>query len=527
MCRNSVVEEKIVEKVSTFIKVDDSNFNSRRRQIDPRLKRNARIILESQPQITTEQDLANYLLRFVLEGNCSFYLLAIAKLLNDKYLKLFSFYFQTLIENHQLQLLNARHHLSAYLDEVCYWQALKIYDQLQQYNYNLEKNEIFLIARAVAAHPEKFNKYDPSKASLKTFAGKVIHGKVLDQLRKGREKEKYSPTGLLRNITRTELKNSLSQAISHSSEIERCLLAWQCFNEIYVPTRQQGNRTLEPPSNEQLEDIAQLYERRSSATITSNRIEELLDTCVQAIRQASLITIESLDVIDIEKHWENTTKNHTTDEGEYLELHQQIQEVLVNKFLSFPDNFQKMLELKFGLNITQQEVADYFLNIHYTNVGKKVKKYIKELSLAFSKELSLTLSSEELNRIREYIVQFLKNYCTDKFGDFLSKIICQKSSKIINLSKVVDGKYYGNIQKTPKNIKVSKIEKNNNNELVVGDEYNLNNNLEKVKQKLQNELETYVANNYSILLLESQSVKKKIAYLIEKYLEKYTYTNIH
>ena len=126
MCRNSVVEEKIVEKVSTFIKVDDSNFNSRRRQIDPRLKRNARIILESQPQITTEQDLANYLLRFVLEGNCSFYLLAIAKLLNDKYLKLFSFYFQTLIENHQLQLLNARHHLSAYLDEVCYWQALKI-----------------------------------------------------------------------------------------------------------------------------------------------------------------------------------------------------------------------------------------------------------------------------------------------------------------------------------------------------------------------------------------------------------------
>ena len=104
---------------------------------------------------------------------------------------------------------------------------------------------------------------------------------------------------------------------------------------------------------------------------------------------------------------------------------------------------------------------------------------------------------------------------------------CQKSSKIINLSKVVDGKYYGNIQKTPKNIKVSKIEKNNNNELVVGDEYNLNNDLEKVKQKLQNELETYVANNYSILLLESQSVKKKIAYLIEKYLEKYTYTNIH
>lgn len=49
-------------------------------------------------------------------------------------------------------------------------------------------------------------------------------------------------------------------------------------------------------------------------------------------------------------------------------------------------------------------MVDYFLNIYYINVGKKVKKYIKELLLVFLKELLLILLLEELNCICEYIV---------------------------------------------------------------------------------------------------------------------------
>lgn len=508
MCRNPVVEEEMVEKVSTFIKVDDINFNSKCKQNDPKLERNARKILKSNPEIATEQDLANYLLKFVIE--CHLYLLAIATLLlNTQYLRLFSVYFQI----HQRQLLNPRRHLSAYLDETCYWQAREICNKL--HNYNLEKREIFLIARAVAANPEYFEKYDSRRgASLKTFAGKVIYGKVSDELRKGREKERYLPTGLLRNISKKELKNCLNQGISNYSEIERCLLAWQCFKEIYVPTRKQGNRRLEPPSNEQLEDIAKLYEKRSlkKEEITSEEIDQLLDTCVQVIRQATITTTTSLDAIDIEQDWENVTNDDTTDEGEYLKLHQQIKEVLVNKILSFPDKIQKMLELKYGLNLTQKDVA-VLLKIHYTNVGRRVKGHIKELSLAFSEQLSLTLSSENLNLIHQYIVQFLNNYCTDKFGDFLSKMISQESSETIHLLSVLYGQYSGDILEATTDIGTS--------------ESDLENELERVKQELQSKLENYVGNNYSDSLVESDSVKKKIATFIEKSLKEYPYANIH
>ena len=502
MCRNPI--EEIVEKFSTFIKVDDSNLDSRRRQHNPKLGRSVRQILESHPEITTEQDLANYLLKFVLKNQHLLRLILEKKDGNCQQL-----------EPKEQELLNARRHLSAYLDETCYWQALKIYDKLQRYNYNLEKKEIFLMARAVAANPEYFDKYNPRKASLKTFAGMVIHGKVLDALRKGREKEKYSPTGLLRNISKKELKSCLNQAISNSSEIEPYLLAWQCFNEIYKPTIQKGNKKLELPSNEQLNDIAKLYEKRglNKEKITSEEIKQLLNTCVQAIIQANITTIRSLDAIDLEQNWENVSNYDIRDEGEYLELQQQMQEVLVDEFLSFPDDIQKMLELMFGLNITQKEEADYFLMIHYTNVGRRVKKYRKKLSLALSKKLSLTLSSEKLNLIHQYIVQFLNNYCTDKFGDFLSQMIYQESSETIHLLTVFYGKYSGDILKATEYLKAS--------------ESDLENELERVKQELQSELENYVAHNYSNSLLESQSVKKKIATFIEKSLYEYPYANIH
>ncbi|MEM8778361.1 MAG: hypothetical protein AAGF26_05705 [Cyanobacteria bacterium P01_G01_bin.49] len=570
MCRNPEVEKEIVEKVSTFIKVDDFSFNSKRKQNDPKLEINARKILKSNPEITTEQDLANYLLEFVIK--CQLYFLGIAKLLlNDKYLKLFSVYF----EIHQRQLLNPRCHLSAYLDEVCYWQALKIYDKLRPYNYSLEKNEIFLIARAVAANPEVFKGYDFRRASLKTFAGKVISGKVLDKLRKGREKEKYSDTALLVHTTKTELENCLNQAISNSSKVERYLLAWQCFKEIYVPIKQEGNRRLEPPSNEQLQDIAQLYQNRSSQQeqITSEEIARLLKTCVQAIRQANIITVESIDAINIEQDWENITKNETTNEGEYLELHQQISVVLVNEIDCFLDEInssqersknQKILELILGLSLTQQEVGNYFLMIHYTNVGRKLKKHGKELLFTLSLSLLLLshfysffsilfaqnqklrlmfllfftqekpLDSEKLNLIHQYIVQFVNNYCTNKFGDFLSEMICQKSSETINLLEFVYKQYSGDIRKATEYLKASEYEKNNNNELEevkpqfkIENESDLENELEIVKQKLQSELETYVANNYSSSLLESESVKNKIATFIENYLYEYPYANIH
>lgn len=511
------------EKYSTFIEVDGVKDYPYIGWIsDDRLARNIKKFSENDPQIN-EQYLSIYLLKIARQNHNQ----ESGKIAKQK-------------------SLVASHHLSAYLEEICYYRALKIYHQLQPYNYNVTKVGIFLMAREVAVNPETFKDYNSSISSFPTYAGNKIYQKVIDKLRQGRDEEKYSDTGLLRHISEKKFQEYLNLADIKEEEKSRCLLALKCFKKKYVPTEQQGNNKLKPPSEKDLESFAKLYQKLSpeKEKVTGIEIRRLLDICLQTLKRARKKTFIPLDGIDIEKDWENVTNNNPIYQQESQELQQQIHTVLVDVFQSFPDEATKIFELVFGLDINQEDVGKYFLGRNQSSVGRRIKTQTKNILKAvgiWSKDnWQITLSSEQLKVIDKEMKPYLENYFRTPFIEILTTKLEQGMPDKIPLCRI----FYGQCQsKMSEAIKVLNdlqlynawllLHKYNS---IAGirflqqhqkiSEDDLKKKLVEVKQNLQIELEKYVADNYSKSLVKSESVKQKITIFIENYLKNAPYANL-
>jgi len=112
----------------------------------------------------------------------------------------------------------AKGHLSAYLEETCYWTAITTAQKLT--NSGFTWMDCFQIARAAAAEPMKFfAKYDSNRSRFHTYSQLKLKTAILETIRAGREKEKYSQAGLLRSLTKTLLKKSLEKAGIRESQL--------------------------------------------------------------------------------------------------------------------------------------------------------------------------------------------------------------------------------------------------------------------------------------------------------------------
>ncbi|MDY7002495.1 MAG: hypothetical protein SWX82_00595 [Cyanobacteriota bacterium] len=482
------------EKFSTFIEVDGVKDYPYIGWIsDNTLKKNIKKIVKADSQIN-EQYLSIYLYKIAQQNHYP----ESGKIPNK-------------------QSLIASHHLSAYLEENCYYQALKIYQKLQPYNYNITKVGIFLMAREVAANPEAFKDYNSSISSFKTYAGNKIYVKVIDRLRQGRDQEKYSDTGLLRNVSITKVKESLNLADIKEEEKRRCLLALQCFKKKYFPTKKQGSKQLQTPSIKDLEGFAKLYQKLSpeKEKITGLEIRRLLDICLQALKRARKKTFISLDGIDIEKDWENVANNNHIYQQERLYLQQQIHRVLIDVIQGLPDEAKTIFELVFGLNINQEDVGKYFIGRDQSSVGRRIKTQTKKILQAVGiwsqKNWQITLNSEQLKVMDKELEPYLENYFKTPFVEFLTTKMEGMPDKI-PLCKIFYGQCESKVslflQQYPK---IS--------------EDDLKKRLAEVKQNLQIELEKYVADNYSKSLATSESVKQKVTIFIENYLKNAPYAN--
>lgn len=148
-------------------------------------------------------------------------------------------------------------HLWAYLQEACYWAAKETCDQI--HTFDMKRLDYLQIARVAAIDPVAiFKKYDDSKGTtLETYGQFQLSRAILEVVRKGKEAASYSDWGLLRALSKKALKVALQKAGINEPQLSRCLLAWQCFNEIYTPTRVR--RQLQPPNPKELAAFAELY----------------------------------------------------------------------------------------------------------------------------------------------------------------------------------------------------------------------------------------------------------------------------
>ncbi|MCC5619768.1 hypothetical protein LC605_33095, partial [Nostoc sp. CHAB 5836] len=326
-----IKRETLVEMFSTFLKVvDRNNYQAMTWQTDRRLKYNMEEMI-SQETVRNEEAWARYWLKEALQ-------------------------------NHLHSLANK--HITFYLEETCYWVGHKIKRQIASHDFTWM--DYWQIARAITATEltKLLGNYDFNNTPLKNYAQLRIHSVVLDRIRIGRDLNRYTDWALLRNITKKAFKEALQKVNVNEQQETAYLLAWNCFREIYTPSKTTQSHRLPPPTEQQFTMIAERYNQLRSLqslpeNISAADIERLLKNCIFAIRENSkLPVISSFDAPNITI--DNIQHQVTEYEVEEDERFSSLRQVLVKVFDELPVEEQNMLILEHGLKLTQTDMGKIF-----------------------------------------------------------------------------------------------------------------------------------------------------------------------
>ena len=143
--------------------------------------------------------------------------------------------------NRQDQL--AKLHISAYLDDICYWLGVKTHEKVRNYDYTWL--DCFQIARIIINESESLvNSYQSDRSSFKTYVKLKLETEILEIIHFNHEIEKYSPIGLLRKISKKKLRESLLNQGITIKKIEDYLLALNILKLFYKPKSPTGSKGL-------------------------------------------------------------------------------------------------------------------------------------------------------------------------------------------------------------------------------------------------------------------------------------------
>jgi hypothetical protein len=177
-------------------------------------------------------------------------------------------------------------HLSAYLQESCYWVAQRSVGKFSKIQCTLK--DCFQIA--IAEVNTVLQGFNPNKgASLKTYAGMAFPSLLRDILQQSHEASLCSNWALLHKVSKKRFIEALQQAGLSSDAIAQHRLAWVCFKTIHVRTTPS---TPLPKLDRSLwEAIAALYNTERQTQLTtpgapynSQTIEQRLTRCADWIR---------------------------------------------------------------------------------------------------------------------------------------------------------------------------------------------------------------------------------------------------
>ncbi len=422
-----------------------------------------------------------------------------------------SYWLNEVLNNQQHNL--AKNHLSAYLEEACYWMAWKVCQQLS--TANITQVDCFLIAREVTANPAKiFKNYDSSRSSLKTYAQFPIKRIIIEKIRTGSEVQGYSPTGMLRSVSKKELKEVLEKDHIKEPRFSECLLAYQCFRELYIPTHFKQNRQLKPPNTQQFTAIASRYNQlraRGNLTqdINNQELEKLLNTCVDAIRRSLTICTVSLEE---ETLTSESIFSDVLEESQALtDEWQQINTILANEFISLPSDAQKILKFTYGLDLTQTDIAK-LVDSRQDKICRKISQYklilLQALARWLQENLKVILTPQKINEMLKPLEEWLKIYCPQEFQQFLARILLEDFKSEIKLLQLLLG------EKLKLGVVAKKL---NISEADVTDK------LLRVRQHLQEKLKQWVETTQSVELNISTNVDKRLATFVEEWLKNAPY----
>jgi len=363
--------QDLVEIFSTFAQFSEGRFS--RWTPDPSLRRTMERCLRQQPSLPTSPEVwANYW--------------------------------------HRVWQVNpgglARNHLYAYLEEACYNAANLEWQKFKFPEYTLE--DYFQIARSKV--DSVLAGFDPEYGSLKGYAVVVFRGTLKDELRQRDKSVGKTNWSLLRHTSTPQLSLSLENYRLSPATIDSYILAWECFKDVYVPTKPRGNRRLTAPDGNTWEAIGQFYNRERLSQLqppgpecNAATLQEWMETCARAIRSYLAPPMTSLnapagrearaelqDVLPGGRTAESLLAQLINEEEKHRQKsrQEQVNSVLVAALDSHicqtrPETQrllrQRMLQMHYGQGLTQEEIAKQ-LAISQSKVSRTLK--LRELNKA-------------------------------------------------------------------------------------------------------------------------------------------------
>ncbi|KAM3107478.1 sigma-70 family RNA polymerase sigma factor [Phormidesmis sp. 146-33] len=329
-------------------------------------------------------------------------------------------------------------HLSAYLQEPCYWAAQRMVRKVATAQSSLA--DYFQIA--IAQVESVLNTYQPDRgATLRTFANLVFSTLLKDSLRQHREVDLCTNWGLLRKVSKRRLIEALTQTGLTSDAIAQYRLAWHCFNVRYVQS-QSGNKALPAVDDVLWAAIATLYnaERYAQlatpgASISPAKIEQWLNHCAVSVRKYLYPAISSLNVPPAgaemgEMQDEIRASQHESllveiiDQEEQQERQaqrSQLHTAMVGAITQLDSQSQQLLEMYYRQQLSQPQMAQQGLTSQAT-VSRRLTKARESLLVSLVQWSQQTLNKPPTANLIKEMSAALEEWLTVYYGELSSSV---------------------------------------------------------------------------------------------------------
>jgi RNA polymerase sigma factor (sigma-70 family) len=321
----------------------------------------------------------------------------------------------------------ARFHLTAYLQEACYWTAQKTAVSFTSTQYNV--SDCFQVA--IAQVDKVLKGFNPNQGfALKNYASAIFSSLIREILRQRGEVDICTPWGLLRKISQKRLTEALQAAGLSSETITAYVLAWNCYKLVYAPTPTASSRKLPKPDESSLEAIATLYNynyKRHGAETQPEILEKWLLNCAKAARDYLYPTLQPLNTPTLGQEFGELLDSIPATEPESLltqiinqeeeqnrnQQQTEINAVLVAAITQLKPEEQSLLQMYYSQGLTQQQMAAQLEMKQYT-VSRRLTKARDSLLLTLAQwsqdSMHISLSSDVLKNISAVLETWLEVY---------------------------------------------------------------------------------------------------------------------
>lgn len=306
----------------------------------------------------------------------------------------------------------AQSHLTAYLQEVCFWIAREMTSRLQSPQYTLA--DYFQIVNSEI--PRVFKSFAPDRgSSLKTYAKLVLSNALKDLLRQRQAADVCSDWSLLRRVSKKRIGEVLLARGVIEPAVAQYQFAWFCFKTLYIPPEHSAQK-LPPPEAIVWQEIVELYNTKRQhqlvvpgATLTAAQIEVRLTKLAQWTRSYLYPAIDSLNRSKIEPGTGEIQDDLTDNSHESLldaaidreeialRTTQQanLHDVLTTAVAALNPELREILQLFYRDGLSQQDLSNR-LQLSQPTISRRIKKAEELLLTAL-----LTWIESQMNKFPE------------------------------------------------------------------------------------------------------------------------------